>query len=355
MRRREVLRALSGGIAVALAGCLDGFGTQSAWRDPPLVEDRPKAVYVPAVTEAMGVYGRETTGPYGLALLYSYPHRFWNVTNREREKVVVTDDDAVHLMVALWDRETRQVVPAGSDVSLRIERDGDVVTQEVAYPMLSQQMGFHYGANYPLDGEGDYEATVTVGRPTVRATGAFAGRFEDARSATFAFTFDTDDVYGLELRRLGERSGERGAVPTMDMDVPMGIVPPVDSLPGTPVGRTRTGDAVLEVLAVDDPARFDADGGAYLAVVARTPYNRIVIPMMALSATLARGGETIYEGALTETLDPELGAHYGAGVESLEPGDELRVSVDVPPQVARHDGYETAFFEMPDRTITVER
>ena len=60
MNRRTFLRqgaALSGGLL--LSGCLGqlGFETQSAWRDPPLVEDRPDAVYYPAIIEGMGMYG----------------------------------------------------------------------------------------------------------------------------------------------------------------------------------------------------------------------------------------------------------------------------------------------------------
>ncbi|MFC6835177.1 iron transporter [Halomarina ordinaria] len=394
MRRRDVLRTLAGGASLALAGCLGGFGTQSAWRDPPLVEDRPDAVYVPAVTESMGMYGRTSAGPYGLALLYSYPHRFWNVTNRDREKVVVTNDDAVHLMVAVWDEASGRVLPTGSDVSVRVDRDGSTVTQEVLYPMLSQQMGFHYGDNFPLDGEGDYTARVTVGRPGVERTGAFERRLEGVHSGEFAFTFDTDQVYGLELDRTGDRAGERDAIPPMKMDVgmggatgqhngsngsdadhggmdhdgmdrddgangsagtgmdgghSMGVVPPVETLPGTHVGRTTTGDAVLDLLAVE------RDGGETLVVVARTPYNEFVLPSMSLSATVRRGGETAFDDRLVETLSPDLGSHYAAPVDALADGDEVTLRVAVPPQVARHDGYETAFFEMPERTVTVER
>ncbi|MFB6297607.1 MAG: hypothetical protein ABEH56_03715, partial [Salinirussus sp.] len=57
---------------------------------------------------------------------------------------------------------------------------------------------------------------------------------------------------------------------------------------------------------------------------------------------LDRGGETVFDGRLTRTLDPDLGYHYGAVVGS-EPGDELTLSVLTQPQTARHEGYETAF------------
>lgn len=46
------------------------------------------------------------------------------------------------------------------------------------------------------------------------------------------------------------------------------------------------------------------------------------------------------------------GYHYEAGVEGVESGDELEVSVETPPQVARHEGCETAFIRMSDVQIS---
>jgi hypothetical protein len=63
---------------------------------------------------------------------------------------------------------------------------------------------------------------------------------------------------------------------------------------------------------------------------------------MALTATVRRDGGTAAETGLTRTLDPELGYHYGATLD-VQSGDELRVTPTVQPQVARHEGYETAF------------
>jgi hypothetical protein len=67
---------------------------------------------------------------------------------------------------------------------------------------------------------------------------------------------------------------------------------------------------------------------------------------MALSAT---GG---VEGELIQTLDSELGHHYGI-TGNLSPGDTLEIVVESPPQVARHRGYQTAFLEMPNVTVTL--
>jgi hypothetical protein len=354
--RRDVLRVVGAGAVAGTAGCLGslGFETQSAWRDPPLVENRPNAVYVPAITEGMQMYGRTTAGPYGVALMYSYPHRFWTLTGTERSKTVVEPDDSLHLMVSLWDRESGTVLPLDSGVGIELTRDGSLVTEEVAYPMLSQQMGLHYGSNYALGEQGEYEATVGIGGVSLDRTGSFEGRFETAETATFSFTFDTDDVYEIPIREL-DNQGERGAVPVMDMDmeIPVGHAPAVSTLPGRHLGRATSGDALFDAFAVETQRFGD---GTYLYVSARTPHNGIVLPMMGLRATLTRDGDTVFEGSLSRTLDPDVGYHYGALLDGdARPGDTLEVAVEVPPQVARHDGYETAFVDMPPVTFSVEK
>ncbi|WP_396613407.1 iron transporter (plasmid) [Haloferax sp. S1W] len=345
MKRRDALKTLGIGALTATAGCLGGFERQSAWRDPPLVEDRPDAVYVPALTEGMKMYGTSSAGPYDVALTYSYPHRFWTVAGTDFQKTVVEADDSLHLMASVWDRETGTVLPLDAGVSIEILRDGSLVSEELAYPMLSQQMGMHYGSNYTLDGEGDYEARVRIGGTSLHRTGSFSGRFEAAETANFQFTFSTDDLHEVKLERLDDKAGTRGAVPPMKMmGVPTGVAPEIESLPGTHLERQTSGDAYFDAFVVADGARFGSDG-AYVYVSARTPHNEFILPMMGIAATLERDGTTVVEGRLRRTLDPELGYHYGFPVESVEAGDTVRLSIDVPPQVARHDGYETAFLD----------
>jgi len=84
----------------------------------------------------------------------------------------------------------------------------------------------------------------------------------------------------------------------------------------------------------------------------RTRYNSYPLPFTSLSATATRDGETRFAGTLQPTFDPDLGYHYGAAVPPVEAGDDLTLSVDVPPQIARHEGYETAFFEFDDVSLT---
>ena len=131
-------------------------------------------------------------------------------------------------------------------------------------------------------------------------------------------------------------------------EVPNAVAPPLETLSGEHVGAVRTGDAVLDavVLSGDEATRFDAE--TYLAVLARTPYNEMVLPSMRVTATVDGT-----DHRLVRTVDPELGYHYGAAVAPVESGTEVRLTTTTPPQVARHEGYETAFVEMPPATLTV--
>lgn len=291
--------------------------------------------------------------PYEVALSYSFPHRFWLVTGQNRKKVELQEQDSVHLMATLWDGETKTVIPA-SNLSVDLTKDGESVTSKKMWPMLSQNMGFHYGDNFALDGDGTYEATVTIDPVQARRTGTFQGRFAQSASATVEFEFSQQKLNEVTFRQLDEKKGQKGTVSPMEMEtMPLARTPKQSDLPGSFRGKATSGDGVFLVTALEEaPAGTDASG-PYLAVSPRTPYNRYPLPMMSLSATLTRDGEAVAEGSLQPTLDPELEYHYGATVDSLEAGDELELSIGVPPQVARHEGYETAFFEMSSMKLTV--
>ena len=408
MKRRAFLR-VGGSTAilssVSVAGCLErlGFEEQSAWRDPPLVEDRPDAVYIPAAREEMAHYGSDSDGQYAVALSYSYPHRFWNVRDGSVSAVEVQTDDALHLMFDVWDVETQTTLPV--DMSVDVERDGDRIESFTPWPMLSQRMGFHYGDNVTLDGEGEYVARVRVGPVTARKAGGFEGRFDEASTLTIPFTYRRSDVHDLSFETIDyEERGRRGALPLMDHGdhgghghgdeghghddhndgnghghddettdpgvPPLSRAPSVESLPGTHLGTERTGDADLVIVEYENDHRTDS-AETYLAVSPRTPYNEVILPLLGLSVKVSSaaddggseatddendlGGEPASTGGRTvqlrETLDADFGHHYGATIEQLNAGDEVTVTVESPPQVTRHDGYETAFLAFEDVTV----
>jgi len=279
-----------------------------------------------------------------VGLMYTYPHRFWRVFRSddgyESEMFEVEADDAVHLMANVWDADTGVVLPVSS-VDIAVTGGNDVDERETIYPMLSQRLGFHYGDNYHLDGDGGYTAAVTVGGVTADRFGDFEGRLDAPETVEINFEYSEQGRNDLDFTEY-EQAGESGAVDPMAMDgMPMGTV---RELGGTAMGE-----------GVDDDIRYRASllsadrfGGPYLAVTAATRYNEFVVPGLGLNVSADDGdGETVLSEPLSPGLDPELGFHYGVGAPDLTGEEEVTVDVTTPPQVARHEGYETAFFDTP--------
>jgi uncharacterized protein involved in high-affinity Fe2+ transport len=341
MRRRTFLGAVGTGLAAGVAGCSGTSLVQTTnSRAPPLVEDRPDGAYVPTHTEGMRMVGAGSAGDLRVALTYAYPHRFW-VVEREgddfvAERIEVTAADAVHLMATPFDPGTGAVVP-DTGLSIEITRQGTLVSNEVVYPMLSQQMGFHYGANFPLDGDGTYEVTVSVGGASTRRFGSFEGRFGDPATATVTLEYSERDRNDIPYTLLDEEAGRPGVVAPMEMEmVPVGRAP--DPLPGTRLGAGTVDDLRLVATRVD-AERFGA--GPYLAVSPRTRYSGIVVPHLGVRALLDGDPTDLRPG-----LDPDLGFHYGAPAPALDGGARVTLDLETPPQVARHEGYETAFLDV---------
>lgn len=412
--RRDLLYGSVGAGVLAVAGCLDleggttngtdsnGDGSETMDADEvpafPEIENPPDVVYRPTHREEMLMLEPVEAGPYLFGPMLTYPHPFWLTEGRDVQRVEPSASDDVHLMVTARDRETGLVVPLDSSPVFELFHEGESLEEERPWLMISQQMGFHFGDNVALGEDGTYRVEGRVSPLSVRRTGAFAGRFEDPVSFSFEFEF------GDELRNLvteidyfpEEEWGEPGALEPMnhgrhghdgeheddDHDVhddggyehddddhedhdehedgghdhdghhaiPYSALPPADELPGTHQGSLESGDAIFEVTLLESGSWFVEDDSWYLAVSPRSPYNRCVLPLMALEAVV--DGET---HQLAETMDDELHHHYGTALETDPNGTTLELTVVTPPQVSRHRGYETAFLEMPSMSTGIGR
>lgn len=357
MDRRELL---SSGITVGLAsfaGCSSLFETQpvgeGSGSEPPVLDDRPDAVYVPTHREGMEMIGMGEAGDYSVGLMYSFPHRFWTVTGTTRERVDIRSESDVHLMATIWDGETGTVLPVDAGLTLQLEQNGEFVTERTPWPMVSQTMGFHYGDNVSLQGDGTYSVHVTISEMGIDRFGGFQDRFADRASTTIEFDFSASARDEIAFERLEDRQGDRAALELMEMDMmPTSTVPSPSDLPGDVIGEGTSGDATFVTTAVEEAPYVNSDG-VYLLVSPRTPHNRVPLPMMSLSYQVDRDGDVVSEGPLQAAIEPAAGYHYGAVVDDLSAGDTLTVGVDSPPQVSRHEGYETAFLEMNDVELTV--
>ncbi|AHG03621.1 hypothetical protein HALDL1_08435 [Halobacterium sp. DL1] len=345
MRRRDVLAAAGATGLAASAGCLGFLETERASREPPVPENRPDAPYLPSHTEGMEMAGMVANGRYRCALSYTFAHRFWLVNGESTERVDVEDGDDVHLMASVWDAEAGVALPATSPHITLSGPDGE--TSSLApWQMLSQQMGVHYGDNVGLGAEGDYEATVQVALGGTRRTDSVETP-DGPIQFSFSFTFERNALNELPYEDIpADREGNEGAVDPMDTKaVQVGRVPAANSFPIPLRGSGATEGVELAVGGTDQRGQFaTGDDKSYLVGSLRTQHNRFPLPAATLVADVVRDGETRYDGPLTATLDPELGFHYGATVPSLSEVDEVTVRMQAPPQVSRHEGYETAFF-----------
>jgi len=351
MDRRDLLRvtAAAGG-SMALAGCAGLFETQQVG-EPPVLEDRPDAVYRPTHTDGMQMVGMQTAGPYSYALMYSAPHRFWTINGQAATKVSIEESDSVHLMVVVFDTESGLHIP-GSNPTITVEKDGALLTELTPWQMLSQPMGFHFGDNVSLSGDGSYTVVVESSPPAATLTGGLQDRLDVSGSVEFGLEFSQSTVEELSVSEL-EDAGSKGAVEPRSMKLSSSQLPLPADLPGTELFSATSGDALFEVRELADATRFGGDSDqSYLAVSPRTPYNRYMIPGMALDATVE--STTQFDGSLSATLDSELRFHYGTLLdEPVASGDSVSIRVATPPQLSRHEGYETAFRAMSELSTTV--
>lgn len=359
MNRRAALRsavALCSG--ASLAGCLDVpevLGSESAWRD--IVVDRPDEIYVPPKVDGMVVWGTAEADGYSIALSATRPHWFWTVTGRETNQIAMRDAHSAHLMVSVWDADSHRFVP--SEMQVSIQRDDEGVLDRTLWPMLSQRMGVHYGDNVALPDDGRYRATV---RAIPLETERFSRQFDPA-TLDIEFEYSAEEIEGLDLTFLEEsRRGRPGAVEPMGQDdhadhddhgdhagshdhPPVPTAPPAEAFPEVIADEVR-GDYRLLV------ARVERESADYLLVSPRTRYNGFPLPFSSFSVRIERasGAESF---PLSEATHPEFGHHYGASIDPTPSGTMLTVGLDTPPQIARHEGYETALFDLPALSLRV--
>ncbi|SEQ25779.1 DUF7350 domain-containing protein [Natrinema salaciae] len=401
MDRRTFLRRTTLPAAIAVAGCSapsggadertgdhndggtgnsSGSGAADVEGTAPIprIDDPPAAVYLPGHRKAMRVLDPVTAGEYALVPMLSYPHPFWVVTGTDRQAVEPDAGRGVHLMLVCWDPETGVVFPGDAEPRVTISRNGDRIASRPLWPMLSQEMGVHFGDNVSLPSDGTYTARVDLPPVPTRLTGSLAGRFTEGGTASFEFTYDRafreEVVDGIELLDR-ERWGDRGALEPMhhgagggpSPEIPYSALPPADAYPGTHLvdpaadadggsgdGLPESGDATFVVTLLEAGSRLAPGDDRSLLVSPRTPYNRVPLVNTSMRAVVERDGEPVDESRkLERTLDGEFGLWYGRPVADVRTGDTVRITIESPPQAARHQGYETAFFEMEPLELVV--
>ncbi len=169
----------------------------------------------------------------------------------------------------------------------------------------------------------------------------------------FEFDYREEKRNKISFNTFPGKQGYRGAVPPMEMEeLPLSQAPTKEKMEGDILGTTTSGDARF-LISVINSDEIGLEGGKYLIVSPRTPYNTFIIPMMSLSDSLSRNGEIILETSLTPSLHKNINYHYGGIIDSINTGDTLTIIIQTPSQVARHEGYETAFIDMSTMKINI--
>lgn len=338
-RRRFLQAGMATGLGTigTLSGCLESRSPYA----PPVVSDRPDAVYVPAHFEEMAPIGTDSSGPLSVALMYSYPHRFWLLSGADRSRVRIKPADSIHLMFQVWDTEWGVPV-SGSSPRVVIAESDSVVSDRIFWPMLSQRMGFHYGDNVQLDGDGRYSIRVDVPPTSDVTVGPLSDRPDGYESFQFDFRFRRADLEELGITNVAaDRAGSRAALsPMTGGPGPTGA--DNGELPGRSLGTEQSDEMALTASIV-----FETPGPPALLLTARTPYNKFPIPLAGPVASV--GGST---HRLRAAIDPEFGMHYRLPLADSTLPARIQVEIPTPPQVARHEGYETAF--MAPEPVTFE-
>lgn len=357
MDRRQFLGTLSGATVVALAGCSNGTDDTPTNQSTPTDTETPtdqqdlRGAYVLDHKDEMQMFGVKSDGRLKTALMYAVPHEFYLTTGTRTQKVEIQTQDTMHLMVSVWDDESN-VLPPSVEPSVTIYRDGEQQTTVNPWSMLSQQMGYHFGDNLQIRGEGNYRFEVELNSESSRLSGDLVGVFDET-SFTFEQQFNPFDVQSLDQMTV-ENADEAGAIPPMDMEMmPTPTQPAFSEMPIEMTDAQYTNDMGVAVGTFDSPGTFGIDTEQYLVVSPQTRYNRYLMPLMSVEATVTRGEETLYDGSLNSSLHEDLSLFYGAGTPALEQGDTVSVSFNAPSQLARGLGYEEAFLALDNLEYTL--
>jgi hypothetical protein len=84
---------------------------------------------------------------------------------QQTKPVIPTGKDSVHLMAVLADAQSHERIPYASCWVTVTDGTGKVVFDERLWPMISRDVGTHYGTNVALPGPGRYSVRLRVGPP----------------------------------------------------------------------------------------------------------------------------------------------------------------------------------------------
>ncbi len=141
----------------------------------------------PRTTQRMQSVGSTTWEGMRISVARAEPSRFMIFQGQDNRRVVEPQpEDSVHLMAVLADEQTGERIPYSTVWFTIKDQDGDVVFDDRTWPMLSQNMGTHYGVNVGFPEPGTYDVEVQIGAPISARHPEYMDRWLDQ------FTFETE-------------------------------------------------------------------------------------------------------------------------------------------------------------------
>lgn len=143
-------------------------------------------IEAPRPNQMMQGVGSTTWDGMRISVARAAPSEFMIFQGQDNRRVVEPKPaDSVHLMAVLEDAETGERIPYSTVWFTVTDADGDVVFDDRTWPMLSQNMGTHYGINVGFPEPGTYNLEVQVGPPISARHPEYMDRWEEP------FTFET--------------------------------------------------------------------------------------------------------------------------------------------------------------------
>ena len=155
--------------ALAVAGCTTSASpagtatSQSAAGMPGMAG--MSGTSAAALPGQMHLLGSDTWQGMNIELASMPPQPFTVFEGQQTKPVTPTGKDSLHLMAVLADAQSHERIPYASCWVTVTDANGKIVFDERMWPMISRDVGTHYGTNVALPGPGRYSARLRVGPP----------------------------------------------------------------------------------------------------------------------------------------------------------------------------------------------
>ena len=169
--------AVGGAAALAAAGCATPAApaatSQPADTMPAMAG--MSGMGAAALPGQMHLLGSDTWQGMTVELASMPPQPFTVFEGQQTKPVIPTGKDSVHLMAVLADAQSHERIPYASCWVTVTDSGGAIVFDERMWPMISRDVGTHYGINVALPGPGRYSVRLRVGPPQAARHPEYAG------------------------------------------------------------------------------------------------------------------------------------------------------------------------------------